>query len=145
MRAYVGQIDRSGLRRFLPEDAVPADLLRQLVREWSSRATTVVWAVVADDDAEALRRELRAGDPADACILLLDRAVEILPLASSAPELAQPAPHADNPGDESAPPHPAGIVAVADPSLPMPSPPPPHPDSPGWPGGSGGACPWPRG
>ncbi len=92
MRAYVGQIDSSGLRRFLPEDAVPGDLLRQLVREWSSAATTVFWAVIADDDAEALQRELRVGRSGDACSLLLDREVEVLPLASGAPEFAQASP-----------------------------------------------------
>ncbi len=92
MRAYLGQIDPYGLRRFLPEEAIPSDLLRQLVREWSSGATTVVWAVIADDDAEALRRELRAGRSGDACILLLDRAVEVLPLASGAPEFAHAGP-----------------------------------------------------
>jgi hypothetical protein len=52
MRSYVGCIDLYGLRRFLVEDAVPSDLLRQLVQEWSSRTTTVVWVVVAEDNAE---------------------------------------------------------------------------------------------
>jgi hypothetical protein len=92
MRAYVGQIDRFGLRRLLPEDAVPAEMLRQLVREWSSRSSTVVWAVVADDDVEALRRELRVGNSGEACGLLLDRAVEVVPLTPSAPELAPAGP-----------------------------------------------------
>lgn len=85
MRAYVGQIDRHGLRRFLLEDAVPADLLGHLVREWSSSATTVVRAVVADDDAEALRRELCVGDHVEACTMLVDRAVEVLAIGTPAP------------------------------------------------------------
>jgi RES domain-containing protein len=40
-----------------------------------------------------------------------------------------PAPHADNPQDESALLEPAGIVAVADPTMPMPQTSPHHPDS----------------
>jgi hypothetical protein len=58
MRAYVGCIDRYGLRRFLLEDTVPRNVLRQLIMEWSSRTTIIVWAVVADDSAEAIRREV---------------------------------------------------------------------------------------
>lgn len=56
MKAYVGQINPVGLRRFLRDDAVPGDLLRQLARTWCSRSTTVVWALVDDDNAEAVRR-----------------------------------------------------------------------------------------
>ena len=88
MRAYVGWIDPYGLRRFLPEDAFPRELLRELVEEWSSRTTTVVWAVVPEDDAEAIRRELAADRRQTACDLLLNRAVEILPLACVEPDLA---------------------------------------------------------
>jgi hypothetical protein len=85
MRAYLGQIDRRGLRRFLLEDAVPADMLGPLVQEWSSPATTVVRAVIAEDDAEALRRELRIGDPVGACTMLMDRALEVLAIGPPAP------------------------------------------------------------
>lgn len=42
MRSYVGCIDLYGLRRSLLEDAVPRNLLRQLVQERFSRTTTVV-------------------------------------------------------------------------------------------------------
>ena len=87
MRAYVGCIDHSGLRRFLPEDAVPRDLLRQFVQEWTSRTTAVVWAVVPEDDAEAIWRELVAEGRRTACDLLLNRATEILPLACAEPDL----------------------------------------------------------
>ena len=91
MRSYVGCIDLYGLRRFLLEDAVPKDLLRQLVQEWSSR-TTVVWAVVAEDNPEAIRRELMADCHWTACNLLLNRAAELLPLVSVVPDLAEPLP-----------------------------------------------------
>ena len=89
MRSYVGCIDLYGLRRFLLEDAVPKDLLRQLVQEWSSRTTTVVWAVVAEDNAETIRRELMADCRWTACNLLLNRAAELLFLVS-VPDLAEP-------------------------------------------------------
>ena len=85
MRAYGGQIDRRGLRQFLLGDAVPADLLGHLVREWSSSSSTVVGAVVADDDAEALRRELPLGDPAETCTMLMDRSVEVLAIGTPIP------------------------------------------------------------
>ena len=70
MRAYVGCIDPHGLRRFLPEDAVPRDLLQQLVGEWSSRTSTVVLAIVAEDDAETIRQELVTDRRRTACDLL---------------------------------------------------------------------------
>ena len=50
---------------------------------WSSPRTTVVWAVVASTDAEAVHRDLEAGFTPAACDLLLNRAVELLPLAST--------------------------------------------------------------
>jgi hypothetical protein len=78
MRAYLGQIDHSGLRRFLPEDAIPSEMVGQLVRQWSSSSTAAVRAVLANEDAEVLRSEVRAGDHGEACSLLLNRAVEIL-------------------------------------------------------------------
>ena len=89
MRAYVGWIDLDGLRQFLAEDAVPSDLLRDLVQEWSSPTTTVVWAVVSEDDAEAIRHELATDGRWPAGNLLLNRAVEIVPLLSVSPQLAE--------------------------------------------------------
>ena len=82
MRAYVGCIDLYGLRRFLSEDAVSRDVLQQLVREWTSRTTTVVWAVITEDNADAIQRELMDDGRWTACNLLLNRAVELLPLVS---------------------------------------------------------------
>jgi hypothetical protein len=86
MRVYVGWIDLDGLRQFLAEDAVPSDLLRELVQEWSSPTTTVVWAVVTEDDAEAIRHKLMADGRWPACNLLLNRAVEIHPLVFDSPD-----------------------------------------------------------
>ena len=88
MRAYAGTVDQVGLRWFLPEEVIPRDLLRHTVRADLTRSTTAVWALVADEDAEAIRAELSAGRPGEACHLLLNRAVELLPLTSGVPDLA---------------------------------------------------------
>lgn len=94
MRAHVGQIDHSGVRRFLLGDWIPADSIGQLVRELTSPTTRVVRAVVDEEDAEVIRRELRAGDHGEAFSLLLDRLVEILALDEHAPLFLRPP---DNP------------------------------------------------
>ena len=82
MRAYSGIVDQRGLRWFLPEEVIPRDLLRHSVVTGMSRSTTAVWAIVADEDAEAIRADLSAGRHGDACNLLLNRAVELLSLLS---------------------------------------------------------------
>jgi hypothetical protein len=87
MKAYVGCIDYSGLRRFLPEGELPRSVLQELVVGWSSPATTPVWMVLTAHDAEAVRRDLEAGCPGAACSLFLNRAIEILPLAAVARNL----------------------------------------------------------
>ena len=77
-----------GLRWFLAEDVIPRDLLRHAVAAGLTRSTTAVWALVADEDAEAIRADLSAGRPGEACNLLLNRAVELLSLTSGSPDLA---------------------------------------------------------
>ena len=54
-----------------------------------ARSTTAVWVLVNDEDAEAIRANLSAGYPGHACDLLLNRAIELLPLASVTPDLAR--------------------------------------------------------
>ena len=88
MRAYAGTVDQRGLRWFLPEEVIPRDLLRHSVGAGLTRSTTAVWALVADEDAEAIRADLSAGRHRDACNLLLNRAVELLSLTSGVPDLA---------------------------------------------------------
>jgi hypothetical protein len=73
---------------FLPEEVIPRDLLRHSVVAGMSRSTTAVWALVADEDAEAIRAHLIAGRHGDACNLLLNRAVELLSLLSVLPDLS---------------------------------------------------------
>ena len=88
MRAYAGTVDQRGLRWFLPEEILPRDLLRHAVVVGLTRSTTAVWALVADEDAEAIRADLSAGRHRDACNLLLNRAVELLSLLSVLPDLS---------------------------------------------------------
>src|SRR3954469_20987915 len=67
MRAYVGLIGHSGLQSFIAEDAVPRGLLQELVSEWSSPTATVVEAVIDEEHAEVIRRELAADHQDLAC------------------------------------------------------------------------------
>jgi hypothetical protein len=85
---YVGSVDQAGLQWFLPEDVIPRDLLRHYVRGWFTRSMTAVWALLDEEDAEAIRADLTAGHHQDACNLLLNRAVELLSLLSVLPDLA---------------------------------------------------------
>jgi hypothetical protein len=80
MRAYVGLIGHSGLQRFVAEDVVPRGLLQELAREWTSPTATVVEAILDEENAEAIRRELAADRHDVACNLLLNRAFELIPL-----------------------------------------------------------------
>src|SRR5262249_13487536 len=86
MRAYLAQVTPSALRRFLPEDLIPEHLRRRLIREWSSAVTIVLGAVLDEEDAEAVREELIAGRPGEACAVLLERAVEVHPTVSEVVE-----------------------------------------------------------
>ena len=76
------------MRWFLPEEFMPRDILRHAVRTGWTHSTTAACALLADEDAEAIRAALSAGRPGEACTLLLNRAVELLPLTSGSPELA---------------------------------------------------------
>jgi hypothetical protein len=83
MRAFLGHADQHGLRGFVAEDTIPASLVGPLVRGWAARPAAVFRAVVDEDAAEAIRRELANARPADACGLLLNRAVELVPLGAA--------------------------------------------------------------
>ena len=49
---------------------------------------TAVWALLDDEDTEAIRVDLTAGHYRDACNLLLNRAVELLSLLSVLPDFS---------------------------------------------------------
>jgi hypothetical protein len=82
MRAFVCEVDHHGLRRLLPEHLLSAEELAGLARAPCRRSSAVVWALLEETDAEVVRTEVGAGHHDDACDLLLNRAVEILPLAA---------------------------------------------------------------
>lgn len=85
MRAFVCEIDTQGLRRVLPESIIPVEELSRLARASNRRPTALVWALLDEPDAEALRNEVGSGRTHDACGLLLNRAVELLPIAAALP------------------------------------------------------------
>jgi len=89
MKNFVGEVDRGGLRRFIPEDAIPLEELGRLAREPTPCSTAVVWTLLDDEDAEAVYAEVIAGRHHDACGLLLNVAIELIPIAAAIPEPAR--------------------------------------------------------
>ena len=85
MRAFVGEIDQDGLRRFVPEEVVRDDVRKPILGTRFPQPTTLVWTLLDDQDAEAVRAEVRAGRHHDACGLLLNRAVELISLVAARP------------------------------------------------------------
>jgi hypothetical protein len=88
MRAFVCEIDDRGLYQFLPEHFLSADELARLAHIPSQPLSTIVWALLDEHDADALRNEIGAGRSRDAYDLLLNCAVEILPIALAVPDAA---------------------------------------------------------
>ncbi len=88
MRAFVCQVDHYGLRRFLPEDLLPAEELDRLARFASRRPTTLAWALLDEDAAEDVHKQLRAGRCREACGALLNRAARLVSLHAVAPGIA---------------------------------------------------------
>jgi hypothetical protein len=83
MRAFICEVDHHGLRRLLPEEFLPAEELRRLARVSSGRTPAFVWALVEEPDVEDHRSRVNARCHGDAIGLLLNRAVEILPLGAA--------------------------------------------------------------
>jgi hypothetical protein len=84
MRAFVGEIDQDGLRRFVPEELVRDDARGHSAQAQLARPITLVWALLDDQDAEAVRAGVHAGRHRDASGLLLNRAVEFISLGAAA-------------------------------------------------------------
>ncbi len=84
MKAFVCEVDSFGLRRLLPEDLISRDELRRLAHGLLQCPTTLFWTLLADDDADDLQADIGAGRYAEACGLLLNRAVEIITLGAAA-------------------------------------------------------------
>lgn len=85
MKAFLGEIDQDGLRRFVPEALVPRDDHGRLAWRCSRRPTTLVWALLGDQNAAAVRAEVGAGRYQRACGVLLNVAAELIPIASVTP------------------------------------------------------------
>ncbi len=79
MKAYVGIVDDTGLRAFLPDE----ESLRCMVTTGPSSAW--VWVAVEDDGVREIEAELRSGHRYEALSLLLNQAVEMVPLATAVP------------------------------------------------------------
>ena len=91
MRAFLFEVDATGLRRLLSEDVLAGDGVRGYIRHRFARPTTVAWTLLDDGDAESIRTEVAAGHHDAACALLLNRAIELLSLAAALPETTLPA------------------------------------------------------
>src|SRR5262249_38161955 len=90
-RAFLCEVDETGLRRLLPEDMLAGDGVHGSPRHRFARPTTVAWTLLADGDAESIGSEVAAGHHNAACGLLLNRAIELLSLAAALPETTLPA------------------------------------------------------
>jgi len=86
MRAFVCEIDDRGVNQFLPEHFLPGDELARIAHLSPQPTSAIVWALLEEPDAEAMRTELGAGS--DAYDLLLYCAVEILAIALAVPDAA---------------------------------------------------------
>ena len=91
MRAFICEVDETGLRRILSEDVLAGDEVRRYARGRFARPTTVTRALLDDGDAESIRSEVSAGHHDVACGLLLNRAIELLSIAAALPETTLPA------------------------------------------------------
>jgi hypothetical protein len=85
MKAFLGEIDQDGLRRFIPEALVPRDDHGRLAWRRFRRPTTLAWALLADRNAEAVHAEVHAGRYQRACGVLLNVAAELIPIAAAPP------------------------------------------------------------
>jgi len=94
MRGFICEIDQRGLYGFLPEDVLPAEDVASLGRG-QRPGTSVLWALLEESDAAAVRDEVWAGRPREACSHLLNRAIELLPLAAAVPILDRNPPPRD--------------------------------------------------
>jgi hypothetical protein len=88
MRAFVCEIDDRGVNQFLPEHFLAAEELARLAHLSPQPTSAIVWALLEEPDAEAMRTEIGAGRGRDAYDLLLNRAIEILPIALAVPDVA---------------------------------------------------------
>lgn len=85
MRAYLACLRADGMIRFIPEDFVADALLDEVLTAWARPGSVVFRAVLAEEDAELVRHELRGGRPDEAVAWIRDLAVELLPVGAANP------------------------------------------------------------
>ncbi len=74
MRAYVGIVDDTGLRAFLPDEESSRRLVGAVPR------SACIWAAVEDEGVREIEAELRSGHRSAALTVLLNRAAELVPI-----------------------------------------------------------------
>lgn len=74
MKAYVGIVDETGLRALLPDESSIRPLMMAGPR------SACIWAAVEDDGVREIEAELRSGHRSGALSLLLNQAVELVPI-----------------------------------------------------------------
>ena len=74
MKAYLGIVDDTGLRALLPDESSIRPLMMVGTR------SACVWAAIEDDGVREIEAELRSGHPSGALSLLLNRAIELVPI-----------------------------------------------------------------
>jgi hypothetical protein len=91
MRAYICEVDETGLLRLLSEDLLARDAVQCYAQHRFTRPTTMAWTLLDDGDAESIRSKIAVGQHSAACGLLLNQAIELLPIAAAMPETTRPA------------------------------------------------------
>lgn len=77
MKAYVGIVDETGLRAFLPD----GDSVRRVMS--TGPRSSFVWAAVDNEGVREIEAELRSGHRSEALSLLLNQAVELVAIPAS--------------------------------------------------------------
>lgn len=81
--AFVAQLDYAGLCSLTPEHLMPLDELGRPEGSRWRREASLAWALLTDEDADAIRSEIDAGRHRQACSLLLNLAVELLSIEAA--------------------------------------------------------------
>ena len=90
-RAFIRDVHETGLRRLLSDDVLAGAEPACYTRHRFAQPTTVSWTLLDAGDAECIRSEVSAGHHGATGGLLLNRAIELLPIAAAMPETALPA------------------------------------------------------
>jgi|ThiBio_1000_plan_1041568.scaffolds.fasta_scaffold02433_7 hypothetical protein len=73
MKAYLGIVDETGLRALLPDESSNRPLMLEA-------RSACIWAAVEDEGVREIEAELRSGHRSGALSLLLNQAIELVPI-----------------------------------------------------------------